>query len=576
MTRLSALAVLLPLLLALPASAQRPLGPSADTVSVVWQEFVPAIVSLDASPDGTRLATGIDTEVFGPGAGQPIQLRFWDAATGNSLSSILSTGERPFRAPGQVDFLDDGASVFAIHNRISCIGQGGCSTSGRLRRWVTEGGPDSEPLSNLYFSRTGTALAAQGGFVTFGRSVSGTENFFVYERSGDVYNLVYSATENRVSEDAVFSPDTTTLVTTPDRFGNQVAVRTVGTWAPDQFLALEMSGSLPVVLRPAFSPDGSLLAVGVSSEINPGIYLFRTSDWAQVAFLDLEAGERGVRPVFTADGEHVVGLIDFGDAERLGIYRVADGTRVFTETLDSPPINRELNAIRRLADTNRFALAANDFLQVVEVNLDGGAGAAPVMPEIEWVSGPTGGSMRYAVTLTNTTSQPQTFTAEVRATLPNGSPYGPLEGPRTVTLAPSQAVGPRVFTREMPAAAPAGTYTVTLSLSSGGAAFASDSFTFTKGITEVEALAARAAVEGVYPNPFAATTTIRFALGEASEVRLTVYDVLGREVAVLADGAVEAGAHDAVFDGRSLPSGVYVWRLVAGDQTQTGRLTLVE
>ncbi len=145
-----------------------------------------------------------------------------------------------------------------------------------------------------------------------------------------------------------------------------------------------------------------------------------------------------------------------------------------------------------------------------------------------------------------------------------------------MTLAPNRSIGPLSFAEEVPAAAPSGAYTVTLALSSGGAAFASDSFTFTKGTVEgVEATSLTTGVEGVYPNPFATAATIRFTVGEASEVRLAVYDALGREVAVLADGTVEAGTHEAVLNGRDFPSGVYAWRLMAGGRVQTGQLTLV-
>jgi len=80
-----------------------------------------------------------------------------------------------------------------------------------------------------------------------------------------------------------------------------------------------------------------------------------------------------------------------------------------------------------------------------------------------------------------------------------------------------------------------------------------------------------------YPNPFRTSTEIRFALPEAAEVSLGVYDMLGRRVAVLANGQMEAGHHRARLDGSELSSGVYVYRLVAGDDfTDTGRMVLVK
>lgn len=79
-----------------------------------------------------------------------------------------------------------------------------------------------------------------------------------------------------------------------------------------------------------------------------------------------------------------------------------------------------------------------------------------------------------------------------------------------------------------------------------------------------------------YPNPFNPSTTIRYALPEATEVRLTVYDALGREVKRLVDGLQVAGEHEVVFEGQGLPSGVYVYRLTAGSVTQTRRMVLMK
>ncbi|MBO6576013.1 MAG: DUF11 domain-containing protein [Rhodothermales bacterium] len=64
-----------------------------------------------------------------------------------------------------------------------------------------------------------------------------------------------------------------------------------------------------------------------------------------------------------------------------------------------------------------------------------------------------------------------------------------------------------------------------------------------------------------YPNPFNPSTNLSFALPQSAEVRLSVHDVMGREVAVLVDGLLPAGEHSVVFDASRLPSGPYVYRL---------------
>jgi len=78
-----------------------------------------------------------------------------------------------------------------------------------------------------------------------------------------------------------------------------------------------------------------------------------------------------------------------------------------------------------------------------------------------------------------------------------------------------------------------------------------------------------------YPNPTSGQATLEYTLPEAKEVRLTVYDVLGRQVAVLDEGRKEAGRHEAHLDGTGLSSGVYFGRLRVGDKTRTQKITVV-
>lgn len=79
-----------------------------------------------------------------------------------------------------------------------------------------------------------------------------------------------------------------------------------------------------------------------------------------------------------------------------------------------------------------------------------------------------------------------------------------------------------------------------------------------------------------YPNPFNPSTQIRFTLRTSNFARLTVYDVLGREVAVLVDGNLPAGSHTVTFDASNLTSGVYLYKLEADGQVQTKRMTLLK
>jgi hypothetical protein len=78
-----------------------------------------------------------------------------------------------------------------------------------------------------------------------------------------------------------------------------------------------------------------------------------------------------------------------------------------------------------------------------------------------------------------------------------------------------------------------------------------------------------------YPNPFNPSTTIRYALPSKAHVTITVFNTLGQVVATLVNDTQNAGYHDAHFDGSGLASGVYFYRLQAGDFVQTKRLLIL-
>jgi hypothetical protein len=78
-----------------------------------------------------------------------------------------------------------------------------------------------------------------------------------------------------------------------------------------------------------------------------------------------------------------------------------------------------------------------------------------------------------------------------------------------------------------------------------------------------------------YPNPFNSRTTIRYALPKRSHLRLDVFNTLGQCVATLVLGEQEAGVHETAFDASACASGVYLYRLSAGDYVQTKRTVLV-
>jgi hypothetical protein len=78
-----------------------------------------------------------------------------------------------------------------------------------------------------------------------------------------------------------------------------------------------------------------------------------------------------------------------------------------------------------------------------------------------------------------------------------------------------------------------------------------------------------------YLNPFNPTTNIEFSVANRQLTTVTVYDVLGREVATLLNEVKQPGTYTVQFDGSNLTSGVYFYRLTAGDFVATKRPLLL-
>jgi hypothetical protein len=78
-----------------------------------------------------------------------------------------------------------------------------------------------------------------------------------------------------------------------------------------------------------------------------------------------------------------------------------------------------------------------------------------------------------------------------------------------------------------------------------------------------------------YPNPFNPSTNIEYDLPEATFVRLSVYNLIGQEVATLVNDQQQAGAYEVRFNALNLPSGTYFYRLQAGDYVDVKKMTFV-
>jgi hypothetical protein len=205
----------------------------------------------------------------------------------------------------------------------------------------------------------------------------------------------------------------------------------------------------------------------------------------------------------------------------------------------------------------------------------------------------TGGAFQYTIRVTNQETVALPVSAWCDVTLPNGSHYGPVLGPVSITLPAGLSIE-RQRSQTVPGGAPTGSYTFNGYAAAAGDT-AMDSFPFTKlgtlnvaepfdwksegdpFVRDPEALLLQECFALLnHPNPCNPLTFIRFTLPQTERVTLDVFDVQGRRIAVLVDGWREAGEHEVLFDGTNLSSGVYLYALKAGTQSAVGKLMLMK
>ena len=209
-----------------------------------------------------------------------------------------------------------------------------------------------------------------------------------------------------------------------------------------------------------------------------------------------------------------------------------------------------------------------------------------------------GGSFDFNVEISNNGTTQDAADLWMDVTLPAGGTSDP------VFIRYALGVGAGVsFSRDMnqfvPSRAPAGNYTYNAYAGSysSGTIYSEDHFDFNKSgfdasgggdwlltgweeeLSSISAIIQppeRYELSSAFPNPFNPTTDISFALPEAGEVKLLVFNTLGRQVATLTDGWKTAGWYTATFDASQLSSGIYFYTLQSGDFVQTRKMLLVK
>jgi hypothetical protein len=210
---------------------------------------------------------------------------------------------------------------------------------------------------------------------------------------------------------------------------------------------------------------------------------------------------------------------------------------------------------------------------------------------------PEGGGFDLTAWLTNIDPLLPQIELWSTLTLPNGNLLTPVAGPLFAVI-DSGTTSSADRTITIPEIAPGGTYTYSAYAVAAGDT-SMDSFTFFKlgdgggatfsgwSISGDQLAGFNSALSGDpipeeyclhqnYPNPFNPTTALSYKLQASSHVSLKVYDTAGRLVTTLVDGFREAGTDMVTFDGSSLPSGVYFYRLQAGEWTAVRKMVLLK
>ena len=222
----------------------------------------------------------------------------------------------------------------------------------------------------------------------------------------------------------------------------------------------------------------------------------------------------------------------------------------------------------------------------------------PVNPPI--IIPANGGSFNYNAELVNNSSTMNSVCdVWMLVMLPDSSIYGPLFMKPGLDLAPN-GMRDKLITQFVPGGAMAGVYTYSAYAGNyhDNIIYTQDSFTFEKTGADLSAggnwntygweddidsdvdgstiLPSEYSLKSAYPNPFNPTTEIAFALPQAGKISIGVYNSLGQQVAILADGWMNAGWHTVEFNAENLSSGLYFYTMKTDNFTQTKKMLLLK
>jgi len=241
---------------------------------------------------------------------------------------------------------------------------------------------------------------------------------------------------------------------------------------------------------------------------------------------------------------------------------------------------------------NNFAIMYTTGLTMPEVSVTATPQGTPI------VIPPAGGTFTWDVLIQNIGTNFATFSAWTNVTMPDSSIYGPILLRTGLGLPPGGSIT-RNLTQSVPSVAPTGEYTYNVYVGGyPGNIIDEDHFNFTKsagdntaasqfndwnitgwdegGEIAVNTLPDAFYLSQNYPNPFNPVTNINFSLPEDGIVKLEVFNIMGQKVAVLLDGKMDAGFHSIVWNAYNMSSGVYFYKISAGEYSSIRKCVLMK
>jgi hypothetical protein len=292
-------------------------------------------------------------------------------------------------------------------------------------------------------------------------------------------------------------------------------------------------------------------------------------------------------------GESTVVDIEFSRSGPMGPYELiaSDLPNNGSYQLQWPDVNAA-NCYFRLAVRGNTAASA-----VTPAGFEIRSDATPdvsveMVPDDPPVNVPAGGYFTFTGSLTNNTGSNMTVDVVIMLDVPGYGFYGPLDVIQNVPLQPYQNISVPGIRQDIPAFAPLGDYRYFAYCGELPAAVIDESyFDFTviapqngtagdwslHGWNIDEAgIAGQYFISSNYPNPFNAATEIRYTLTAEADVRIDIYNISGQLVETLLDARQPAGEKSVVWNASSYSSGIYFYKISAGDQICTWRMTLLK